>query len=90
MKTMLVIFFDDKELVPPGQTVSGAYQGDVLERLKKSVRRVWMEIAPTSRLNHENFLLSREFLANDNLATLLQFFYSPDMALTDFLFFPRI
>jgi hypothetical protein len=47
---MIIVFFDSrgivhKEFVPPEQTVNHAFYKDVLERLRKRVQRVRMDIA---------------------------------------------
>jgi len=81
-------FFDSrgivhKEFVPPGQTVHALYK-DVLERLRKRVQRVRMDIADDWVLHPDNApahnaLSIREFLAKKNIPALTHPPYSPDL-----------
>ena len=52
---MLICFFDRRgvvyrEFVPPGQTVNARFYVDVLDRLRKGVLRVRLEIADSWKL----------------------------------------
>jgi len=59
VKTMIIVFFDSrgivhKEFVPTGQTVNHAFYKDVLEQLRKQVKRVRRDIADDWVLQHDN------------------------------------
>ena len=59
VKTIISVFFDSrgieqKEFVPPGQTVNHAFYKDVLERLRKRVQRVRRDIADEWMLQQDN------------------------------------
>jgi len=97
---MIIVFFDcrgivHKEFVPPGLTVNHAFYKDVLERLRKRVQRVRMDIADDWVLHHDNApahtaLSIREFLVKKNIPVLPHPLYSPDLALCDFYLFPKL
>jgi len=84
-----------EEFVPPGLTVNHAFYKDVLERLRKRVQRVRMDIADDWVLHHDNApahtaLSIREFLAKTNIPVLPHSPYSPDLARCDFYLFPKL
>jgi len=96
-----LLFFSDsrgivhKEFVPPGQTVNYAFYKDVLERLRKRVQRVRMDIADDWVLHHDNgpahaVLSIREFLGKKNIPVLPHPPYSPNLAPCDFYLFPKL
>jgi len=102
IKSMLICFFDQKEnvlkeFVPPGQTVNAAFYTKVLRRLRENVRRerpdqwqnnTWLlhhDIAPAHAA-----LLTRRFLTNNNMTVVPHPPYSPDLAPSDFLLFPKL
>lgn len=100
VKSMLITFFDAKgvifkEFVPDGQTVNGQYYADVIRRLKDRVHRVRPEKKDDWVLHHDNApvhtcLAVAQILARNNVATLPQPPYSPDLAPSDFFLFPRM
>ena len=100
VKTMTIVFFDSrgivhKEFVPPGKAVNHAFYKDILERLRKRVQRVQMDIADDWVLQHDNApahvaLSIREFLAKKNIPLLPHPPYSPDLAPCDFYLFPKM
>ncbi|XP_046396633.1 histone-lysine N-methyltransferase SETMAR-like [Ischnura elegans] len=100
VKSMLIAFFDakgmiHKEFVPAGQTVNGQYYAGVIRRLKDRVHRVRPEKKNDWVLHHDNApvhtcLTVTEVLARNNVATLPQPPYSPDVAPSDFFLFPRM
>ena len=57
-----------KEFVPQGQTVNKQYYHEVLERLRKRVRRVRPEIADTWMLHHDNAPCHTAINVNECLA----------------------
>ncbi len=61
MKTMIICYFDSRELIPPGQTVNQTYYSKVLHRLRKRVNRVLPNIAQTWFLNHDNMPICTVF-----------------------------
>ena len=89
-----VFFFDSrgivhKKFVPPGLTVNHAFYKDVLERLRKRVQRVRMDIADDNLPAH-TALAIREFLAKKKIPVLPQPPYSPDLAPCNFYLFPKL
>jgi transposase len=100
VKSLLINFFDSKgivhkEFVPPGQTVDQTFYLQVLERLRNRVVRVCREIANTWFLHHDNApshtsIAVWEFLAQHNITTLPHPTNSPDLALCNFLLFPKL
>jgi hypothetical protein len=96
----VLIFIDavgtiHKEFVPPGQTVNAKFYCDVLQRLMEDMRQKRPHKWHTNNwvLHHDNapahtvWLCSRFGLQNhDGRPPPL---YSPDLALWDFLLFPR-
>jgi hypothetical protein len=99
VKTM-IFFFDSrgivhKEFVPPGQTVNHPFYKDVLERLRKRVRRVRRDIADDWVLHHDNApahtaLSICEFMPKKNIPVLPHPPYSPDLAPCDFYLFRKL
>jgi len=99
---MLICFFDQKgivhkEFVPPSQTVNAAFYVEVLKRRRENVRRKrpdqWQN--NTWLLHHDNApahaaLLTRRFLTDNNMAVVPHPPYSPDLAPSDFLLFPKL
>jgi len=84
-----------KEFVPPAQTVNHTFYKDVLERLRKWVQRVRMDIADDWLLHHDNApantaLSFREILAKKNIPVLPHPSYSQDLAPCDFCLFPKL
>lgn len=102
VKSMIIVFFDTKgivhkEFVPPNQTVNSAYYCDVLRRLRENVRRRRPELWRQGNwlLHHDNApchtsLLTRTFLAQNNMAVVPHPPYSPDLAPCDFALFPKL
>ena len=102
IKSMLIYFFDQKgivhkEFAPPGQTVNAAFYVEVLKRLRENVRRKrhdqWQN--NTWLLHHDNApahaaLLARRFLTDNNMTVVPHPPYSPDLAPSDFLLFPKL
>ena len=78
-----------EEFVPPGLTVNHAFYKDVLERLRKRVQRVRMDIADDNLPAH-TALAIREFLTKKKIPVLPQPLYSPDLAPCDFYLFPKL
>ena len=99
---MLIAFFDVHEIVhaeflPPGQTINQCIYKNILLRLMRSVREKRRELWETRSwlLHHDNApahnaLRIVEFLAKNNIATLEQLPYSPDLAPCDFFLFPKL
>ena len=101
MKLMLIVFFYWKgivhcEFVPRGETVNKEFYLNVLKRLREVVRRkrpgAWTN--NTWLLHHDNApahasFLIREFLTNHETTVVPQPHYSPDLAPSDFFFFPK-
>jgi len=98
---MLICFFDQKgivykEFIPPGQTLNASLYVEVLIRLRENVRRKrpdqWQN--NTWLLHHDNApahaaLLTRPFLTDNNMTVVPHPPYSPDLAPSDFLLFPK-
>jgi len=93
---MLIVFFDAKgivhhEYVPPGQTVTGKFYVQVLQRLNARVNRVRPEIKNSWRLHHDNAqahtaAVTAAILAKLGVSVIPQPAYSPDLAPADFFF----
>jgi len=100
VKTMIIVFLDclgivHKEFVPPGQTVNHAFYKEVLERLRKRVQRVQMDIADVWVLHHDNApahtaLSVGEFLVKKNISVLPHPPCRPGLAPCDFYLFPKL
>jgi len=101
VKTMLVRFFDRKEIVgyefiAQGQTVNQQCYLEVLTRLPVSVRRKIPGLWPDKWiLHHDNSsvhdaLRVREFLAKNSITKMDHPPYSPDLAPCDFWLFPKL
>ena len=102
VKIMLLNFFDigwivHYEFVPTGQTVNQVYYLEVLKRLREKVRRKRPELFANNSwiLHHDNApahttLSVREFLATKQITMLEHPAYSPDLATSDILLFPKI
>jgi len=78
-----------------GQTINQAFYKDVLERLRKRVQRVRMDITDDWVLHHDNApahtaLSIREFLAKKNIPVLPHPPYGPDLAPCDFCLFSNL
>ena len=85
------------DFVPTGQTVNQVYYLEVLKRLREKVRQKRPERFTNNSwiLHHDNApahtaLSVREFLATKQITVLEYLPYSPDIALSDFLLFPKI
>ena len=101
-KSMLILFFDIRgivqhEFAPEGQTVNAGFYCSVLRRLREVIRRKLSELwCEGNWLLHEDnapshrTLVTREFLAHNNIITLPHPPYSPDFAPCDFFFFPKM
>ena len=83
--------------MPTGQKVNQVYYLEILKKLRKKVRRKRPELfANNSRiLHHDNApahtaLSEREFLATKQITMLEHPAYSPDLAPSDFILFPKI
>ena len=66
-----------------------------MERLRKRVQRVQLDVADNWVLHHDNVpaqtaLSIREFLAKKNISILPHPPYSPDLAPCDFYLFPKL
>jgi hypothetical protein len=84
-----------KEFVPLGQTVNQTFYIQVLERLRNRVRRVRGEISDKWFLYHDNApshtsFAVRKFLAQNKITTIPHPPYSLDVALCDFILFPKL
>lgn len=102
IKVLLTVFFDCRgvvhsEFLPPGQTVNKEYYLSVLKRLRENVRRKRPELWRNNSwfLHHDNAPahtshLVRDYLTKNNVNTVPQAPYSPDMAPCDFFLFPRL
>jgi transposase len=102
IKSMFICFFDQKgivhkEFLPLGQTVNAAFYVEVLRRLRENVRRKrpdqWQN--NTWLLHHDNApthsaLLTQRFLTDNNMTVVPHPPYSPDLAPSDFFFFPKL
>ncbi|CAK9826899.1 Mariner Mos1 transposase [Anthophora retusa] len=99
---MLTVFFDCRgvvhfEFLPPGLRVSKEYYVSVLKRLRENVRRKRSELWRNNSwfLHHDNAPahtshIVRDYLTKNNINTVPQAPYSPDMAPCDFFLFPRL
>jgi hypothetical protein len=102
IKSMLVIFFDcegtvNQDFVPPGQPVNRHNYLEVLNRLRRQIRRKHPE-----RWRNQDWLLHHDsapahtalsvqrILAPKNMAVVPHPSYSPDLAPWDFFLFPRM
>jgi len=97
-----ICFFDQKgivhkEFVPPGQTVNAAFYIKVLKCLQENMRRKrpdqWRN--NTWLLHHDNApahaaLLTRRFLAENNMTVVPHPPYLPNLAPSDFFLFPKL
>ncbi|KAE9537933.1 hypothetical protein AGLY_005905 [Aphis glycines] len=100
VKTMLITFFDIKDLiyykfVPTGQTVNQTYYKEVLIKLREKIRKKRPDQFQNRSWNHDNApahsaLSIREFLADKQIPVVPHPPYSPDLALCDFFLFPKI
>lgn len=102
IKVLLTVFFDCRgvvhsEFLPPGQTVNKEYYVSVLKRLRENIRRKRPELWRDNSwfLHHDNAPahtshLVRDYLTKNNVHTVPQAPYSPDMAPCDFFLFPRL
>jgi len=86
-----------KEFVPPGQTVNGKFYCKVLRRVRENVRCKWPDMWKNGDclLHHGNApahtsLFVREFLTKNNMTTVPNPAYSPDLAPCDFYVFPKM
>lgn len=99
----VILFFDihgivHREYVPAGQTVTGQYYVDVLERLRVRISSVRPELTIGGWiLHHDNAppahssLVAHEFLAKNSIPTLPHPSYSsPDIVPCDFFLFPKV
>lgn len=99
VKTMLIAFFDARglihfEFVPEGQTVTGKFYVQVMDRLIKRMRRVRPERDEWFLLHdnapaHSSAVVA-QLLAKRQVAVLPHPPYSPDMAPADYFLFPKI
>ena len=97
IKLMMIVFFDLDgivwaEFVPKNTKVNSEYYKDLLERLRKDVRR---KRANGFILRHGNVpchtsLLVRQFLLNKNITVYPNPPYSPDLAPCDFWLFLKV
>lgn len=102
VKTLLTVFFDSKgiihkEFAPEGQTVTGEYYLEVLDRFYTRMRRVRPEYREQGcwRFLHDNApahkcRIVQEFLAKKGVVVLDHPPYSPDLAPADFWLFPKL
>lgn len=102
VKTMLITFFYSrglihKEFLPPGQTVTGPFYKEVLDRLLKRIRRVRPEMYRSGEwfLLHDkapvhSSLIVSQFLAGKSVTVINHPPYSPDLAPADFFLFPKL
>ncbi|CAK9833775.1 Mariner Mos1 transposase [Anthophora retusa] len=102
IKILLTVFFDCRgvvhfEFLPPGLTVNKEYYVSVLKRLRENVRRKRPELWRNNSwfLHHDNAPahtshIVRDYLTKNNINTVPQAPYSPDMAPCDFFLFPRL
>jgi len=102
IKTMLIAFFDidglvHHEFVPTGQAVNKGFYKTLLQRLLEAVRRHRPEKWHSGNwiLHHDNAPANRaittnEFLAKNNIPSLPQPPYFPDLAPCDFFLFPQL
>jgi hypothetical protein len=84
-----------KEFMPPGQNVNQTFYQQVLGRFRNRVVRVCYETANTWFLHHGNAprhtsIAVREFLAQNNITTLPQPLYSPELAPCNLFLFPKL
>ncbi|CAK9799629.1 Mariner Mos1 transposase [Anthophora quadrimaculata] len=98
----MTVFFDCRDVVhseflPPGLTVNKEYYVSVLKRLRENVRRKRSELWRNNSwfLHHDNAPahtshLVRDYLTKNNVNTVPQAAYSPDMAPCDFFLFARL
>ncbi|CAK9827766.1 Mariner Mos1 transposase [Anthophora retusa] len=102
IKILMTVFFDCRgvvhfEFLPPGLTVNKEYYVSVLKRLRENVRRKRPELWRNNSwfLHHDNAPVHtshivRDYLTKNNINTVPQAPYSPDMAPCDFFLFPRL
>ena len=102
VKVLLTVFFDyhgvvHQEFLPQGRMVIKEYYLEVMRRLRGAIRKKRPELWKNNSwlLHHDNApahssLLVRNFLAINNTVIMPQPPYSPDLALCDFLLFPRL
>ncbi len=99
MRTMLICFFDShrmvhRKFVAPGQTVNQTYYREVLDRLRKRVKRLRPDTAQTWIFHHDdtsvhNAFSVTKFLTSKGIVVLPQLQYSPDLSLCDFFLFRK-
>lgn len=103
VKAMLIVFFDCKgiihhEFVPDGQTITGDYYLEALQRLLGRIRRIrpeyrdpgdWCLLLHDNAPSHTS-LVVRQFLARNQVCVLNHSPYSPDLAPCDFALFPKM
>jgi histone-lysine N-methyltransferase SETMAR len=100
-KTMLVSFFDWQgvihKFVPEGQTINAVYYQGVMERLLNRIRRVrpgrcesgdWFLLHDNTPSH--NATIFKQFLAKRKVTVLDHPPYSPDLAPTDYVLFPKV
>jgi histone-lysine N-methyltransferase SETMAR len=87
-------FFDidglvHREFIAPGQSVTGHFYMQVLQRLHNAFWRKWQG---QWFLHHDNAPsnTSEQFLAEKNIPVITQPPYSPDLAPSDFWLFPTL
>ena len=99
---MLVICFDwqgviHKEFVPEGETINAVYYKVVMERLLNRIRRVRPGMCESGDcfLLHDsapshNATVFKQFLAQRKVSVPDHPPYSPDLALADYVLFPKV
>lgn len=102
IKVMLIAFFDcdgliHHEFLPPNMTINGQFYTEVLDRLRKRIRRVRPHFQQNGSwlLLHDNArphiaLPVRRFLAQHGVVEMQHPPYSPDLAPADFFLFPKL
>jgi predicted Abi (CAAX) family protease len=101
MKTVLITFFDMKDIVqfyfiPQGQTVNQAYYVEILKWLCKFVHMERPELRPNDWILHQDSLPAhkelsiKQFLAQKLITEMEHSPCSPSLALKDFFLFPKI
>jgi hypothetical protein len=84
------------EIIPPGQSVTGYFYVQVLQRLRDAVRRKrHYKCQGQWFLHHDNALshtslVVQQFLAEKNIPVNTQPLYSLDLTLIDFWLFPTL
>ncbi len=92
-----VAFFDSREFIPTGQTVTANFFNDVLDRLIKRINRIRPDLRASGdwflQLDNapvQNTTSVRQFLAKKNVTILHHRPYLPDLALADYFLFPKL